>query len=1041
MRSRRDGRKPGQSWSSWVTRGFSLPSNRYYASFQEETMAEEPRADSAPEDLRLSREEYDAGQVNNLDYEEELNCWYHYNYRGRDEKEWSAKVFLLGGVLACLMVLINIYMGLKTGWGEGGSIIAVLLAFLVLGSLVRIALIDSYGMLETNMIQTMASAGGTLGNLVNVVPALLLMGYAMEWYDMFGLVFITSFMGVFFAIPLRRQNVVIEKLKFPSGTACFQTIKAVHEKSPEAQLKARALAISGILTMIFTFSQNFMPKIKEWTSSVGTLRGQFFDWLTLPGSTALSPKKLLQDMDFRISWSPLLFGIGFMTGPRVGIGMLIGGIIGYVLLPDSLHAWGYIESFHRHEIRDWVMWPSTSLMVFASFVTLGYKMPVILRAFRGLKGKGSAAISELEVPRPVFISCLAAAVIAALIFMATRFEIPIYMGLSAIAFSFILAMIAVRAAGETDINPVGAMGHVTQIAYGALFGCTPRSNLGASGVTAAGASEAGDMMQDLKTGYLVGATPKRQVYIQLFGVFIGSIMAVLLLNLLLFDKDGSLTIREKTVKASVVAKEKKRQISYRLDERHLTDAAGLIAKLNTVSTPLAKHLSSKFSEKTRKNLLAYNNANVPETHLLHSLVAELNEELRGVCIYEKNRFAGVAIPAEIQKKIEANLQGEQLLQLNRRLLQLAFPGEIAPADDLVMREARYPAPAAHVWKALAIAMSGGSALIEKGDFLTPIALLNQFKKPENALPKYLVSQFTNHTRNLLADYDGMTMPSSAFQEVIADELNRIIRKTGLYEKQRFQKVQLRQETQELLKLDPQDERIVLLNRMLIEDAFPKAIKKSLLLSPDDFKDIGKLAVSMRTSQDAVAAYLYRQTSKETQELLARYSSKRPMSRKLQSLLIADINRTLGQSDLYEAKRFANIAINSEMRKKIETRPQGDQLLQVNRQLLQLAFPQEIAKPHEGLPKGAFWGVVIGAVIGLLLGLIEQTPLGKWMPSTIGLGISLIIPLSYSISIFLGSIAQFLTIKLNPKSRELVGPIAAGTIAGEPIVGTLANILP
>ena len=128
-------------------------------------MAEEPEGQDPQEqaeDLPLSREEYDAGTVNDLSYEDELKCWYKYTYRGDKEREWSLKVFLLGGVLACLMVLVNIYMGLKSGWGEGGSIIAVLLAFLVLGTLMRTGLIKSYGMLETNMIQTMASAGGSL---------------------------------------------------------------------------------------------------------------------------------------------------------------------------------------------------------------------------------------------------------------------------------------------------------------------------------------------------------------------------------------------------------------------------------------------------------------------------------------------------------------------------------------------------------------------------------------------------------------------------------------------------------------------------------------------------------------------------------------------------------------------------------------------------------------------------------------------------------------------------------------------------------------
>jgi uncharacterized oligopeptide transporter (OPT) family protein len=182
-------------------------------------------------------------------------------------------------------------------------------------------------------------------------------------------------------------------------------------------------------------------------------------------------------------------------------------------------------------IVKWTMWPGIGIMVASGLTATALKWRIIARAMKGLltRSGGPSPIAHLEVPTWFWVGGLALSTLAVCGMLQLRFGVPAYFGLLAVLLSFVLAVIAVRATGETDINPVGAMGSVTQIAFGALqtgssagLATVINGNLLTGGVAAGGASEAADMMQDLKSGWILGATPRRQVYAQLMGVFFGS---------------------------------------------------------------------------------------------------------------------------------------------------------------------------------------------------------------------------------------------------------------------------------------------------------------------------------------------------------------------------------------------------------------------------------------------------------------------------------------------------------------------------------------
>jgi OPT family oligopeptide transporter len=180
-------------------------------------------------------------------------------------------------------------------------------------------------------------------------------------------------------------------------------------------------------------------------------------------------------------------------------------------------------------------------MVASGFASLGLQYKVIGHTFTSftnlLKGRKVAQSADdvEDAPDPFPIKWWVVGMVAATALTTTLahiyFDIAIWMGILAVVLSFLIASIAVRATGETDINPVGAMGKITQVVYGALDPGRIPTNLMAAGI-AAGASQAGDLMHDLKAGWMLKVSIRRQVIAQLCGVIVGVFTAAAVYRLL-----------------------------------------------------------------------------------------------------------------------------------------------------------------------------------------------------------------------------------------------------------------------------------------------------------------------------------------------------------------------------------------------------------------------------------------------------------------------------------------------------------------------------
>lgn len=462
--------------------------------------------------------------------------WRTQTYRGNVERELTLPALGVGSLMGALLIIGNVYMGLRAGVVVGGSLVAALLSFVVFRALRR-----TFTPLENNISQTVGSAAGTLGCVWDVLPALVLLGTPLSWRQALVWCLSVSLLGVFFSIPLRRQLVLVEKLPFPDGTACAETIRGLHRQGEQADRRAGLLGLAGTGAASLAFlkdglgtylgaaargaSEAVQARVSAFAAAVQIPDRIFpFDFLGRVFRGHASSEVYLG-----FTTSPMFLAIGLLVGPRVGLSMLLGAFVSWGVIAPWLLDQGVVEALKYKQTVSWTMWVGTALMVSAGLTSLVKNGGLLLSTFRGARQSSGALSSDparLELSPRAWLAGLLTVSTAVLALLRLEFGIPVWAGLVALLLSFVLAVVATRATGETNNNPVGAVGHVTQGVFSGIGGGGAFPNVLAGGITAAGAQQAADMMQDLKTGHLLGATPRRQFIAQIVGVSVGALVAV-----------------------------------------------------------------------------------------------------------------------------------------------------------------------------------------------------------------------------------------------------------------------------------------------------------------------------------------------------------------------------------------------------------------------------------------------------------------------------------------------------------------------------------
>jgi OPT family oligopeptide transporter len=505
-------------------------------------MTDEKRDDLPLEDMRSEEgveiidEPKENPHVAGLSPEDAELKWYKEVYQGDSMKQLTVRAVVMGAFLGGFMSLSNLYIGLKTGWGLGVAITACVLSYTIwktLRTLLPFMFKSDMTILENNCMQSAASSAGysTGGTMVSAISAyLIITGTHMSWMVLSLWTIFLAALGVFIAIPMKRQMINIEQLKFPSGIAAAETLKSLHAKGDEASDKARAMGIAGLFGAAISLlrDKGLSLSIKDILNFRLSLPGM----LPFNGQIKGYP---LEKWTFSFEVSALMVAAGAIIGWKISWSLLLGAILNYGVLAPWVSGMGAIdmEKLGYRAIVQWSTWGGAAIMVTSGLFMFALQWKTVLRAFGGItnifhKRPDTAAdpLAHIEVPATWFLTGTAFSGLGCIMVLHYAFQTSWWMGLVAVVLTFFLAIVAARATGESDITPIGAMGKITQLTFGILAPSNMTTNLMTASVTAGAAGSTADLLTDLKSGYLLGANPRQQFLAQFFGIFAGTLVVV-----------------------------------------------------------------------------------------------------------------------------------------------------------------------------------------------------------------------------------------------------------------------------------------------------------------------------------------------------------------------------------------------------------------------------------------------------------------------------------------------------------------------------------
>lgn len=481
-----------------------------------------------------------------------------------DVSELTWKAVLTGIVIGIVFGAANAYLGLRVGLTVSASIPAAVMG---------VAAFKLFGrgtILEANLVQTVGSAGESLAaGVIFTLPALFMWGLTVSQLKICVLSLLGGLLGVFFMIPLRRYLIVKEhgRLPYPEGTACAEVLVAGETGGSKARLLFAGMSI-GALFQTLVHDRLFRLWNKVPSAHIPGYRGA----------------EVAGDL------TPELLGIGYIIGPRISAVMLSGGVLGWlVLIPliymfgDGLSAPLFPEA--KMLIRDmppgliwsrYIRYIGAGAVAFAGIFTLIKSLPTIFESFKlglgGLKqGQGQAVRrTDRDLPMSVVAGGVAIIVIVMALLPASFVPVGITGALVIALFSFFFVTVSSRIVGliGSSSNPVSGMTIATLLITCLIFiglGMAGPGNVDTAkvavlivgSIVCIAAAIAGDTSQDLKTGFLVGATPRHQQIGEIVGVITAALVMGTTLMLLntsygFGDAPGQLAAPQATLMKMVV---------------------------------------------------------------------------------------------------------------------------------------------------------------------------------------------------------------------------------------------------------------------------------------------------------------------------------------------------------------------------------------------------------------------------------------------------------------------------------------------------------
>ncbi len=451
--------------------------------------------------------------------------------------ELTTRALILGALFGVLFGAVTVYVGLRAGLTVAASIPISVLSISILRAFGKASI------LENNIVQSTGNAGQSIASgVIFTLPALIFLGFDLEASRIFALALFGGWLGVLFMIPLRRQLIVEEhdNLIYPEGTACADVLIAGERGGSFASRVFLGLGLGGLYTLF----QN---------------DNLFALWPSQPDyQPNLGAQHLLKGSAIRADCTPEYLGVGYIIGIRVAAIMLAGGIFSWLVLMPAIYFFGshlsaplypgtvLITQMSPSDLwRTYVRPMGAGGVAAAGLITLLRTLPTIVGALtQGFKktGTGKAAAaqpSRTEHDLPPFVVFGGSLLLILMMFLFLQFKpIPgaqvgvlanFAAALLVVIFGFLFVTVSARIVGivGSSASPVSGMTIATLMATAAIFlvkGWTAPA-FGALAITIGGvvciaASNAGDTSQDLKTGYLIGATPWKQQIAIMIGVIV-----------------------------------------------------------------------------------------------------------------------------------------------------------------------------------------------------------------------------------------------------------------------------------------------------------------------------------------------------------------------------------------------------------------------------------------------------------------------------------------------------------------------------------------
>ncbi len=485
-------------------------------------------------------------------------------------RELTILPLIMGTVLGIIFGASSLYLVLKVGLTVSASIPVAVISITLFRVLSKLGLRDAT-ILENNIVQTAGSAGESIAFGLGVtMPAILILGFDLELSRVMLVAVLGGLLGILMMIPLRRALIVAQHgyLKYPEGTACAEVLKAgaseesrhaAMEGSPEGAALVDQAATGG-KTIIGGFGIGFLyygieQIFKTWKEYPGKVFGRPFEG----GSVAIEN-------------NPALLGVGYIIGPRIASIMVAGGVLAYLVLIPAIKYFGGgwmtpLAPETTHLIKDmtvsqvqkgYILYIGAGAVAAGGIISLFRSLPTI---WSGLKGgladlRRSGAGSNENAPRTdqdlsmkFVLGGIIALILVIMIVPQLNLRFNILGALLIIAFGFLFVTVSSRLTGEvgSSSNPISGMTVATLLLTCLVFlviswTAPPYfvTALSIGGIVCIAASNGGTTSQDLKTGFLVGSTPKYQQ----IAILVGALTSALALGpiLLAMNQSGSVYV-------------------------------------------------------------------------------------------------------------------------------------------------------------------------------------------------------------------------------------------------------------------------------------------------------------------------------------------------------------------------------------------------------------------------------------------------------------------------------------------------------------------